>query len=159
MSIRRSPLLFLLVAVLALVLAEGACGGNSATKSGSGGSSGGVTATESPAAAAATPVDQAVSWRNAADHIGETATIVGPVAGTFYDPAVNGEPTFLNVGRDYPDPDRFTVVIWGDDRGAFPGAPESMYKGRTIRVTGFVSEYEGRPQVEITWPGAIEVVD
>lgn len=86
-------------------------------------------------------------------------TIEGPVAGTFYDSDVNGEPTFLNVGRDYSDPDRFTVVIWGDDRGAFPGAPESTYAGKIIRVTGLVSEYDGRAQVEITSPIAIEVVD
>src|SRR5687768_4440310 len=61
-----------------------------------------------------------ISWQDAGDHIGETATIRGPVAGTRYASDSNGQPTFLNVGVDYPNPDRFVVLIWGENRGEFP---------------------------------------
>jgi len=112
-----------------------------------------VTVSESPA-----DESSAIPWRNASDHEGELVTIEGPVAGTFYADTSNGEPTFLNVGKDYPDSGRFTVVIWGEDRGAFPDAPEDMYEGATIRVTGIVDSYEGVPQIEVSSPGDIEVV-
>lgn len=101
----------------------------------------------------------AVPWRDAGDHEGEFVTVEGPVAGTLYAETSNGEPTFLNVGRDYPNPDRFTVVIWGEDRGAFPKPPEAMYEDVTIRVTGIVDSYEGVPQIEVSSPSDIEIVD
>src|SRR5437899_2309329 len=59
----------------------------------------------------------------------------------------NGAPTFLNLGRDYPDMHRFTVVIWGRNRSRF-GAPENRYRGRTICVRGLISTYAGVPQIE-----------
>ena len=133
-------LLTLLLAVLLLSLA--ACG-----------SSGGTAA-----APTASVITDAIPWGEAMGHIGETATIEGPVIAAVYADTSNGEPTFLNIGRDYPDPDRFTVMIWGDDRGSFPDAPESMYEAKTIRVTGVVSEYDGRAQIEVTSPDAIEIV-
>src|SRR3712207_4248623 len=61
----------------------------------------------------------AISWDDALQHVGERQTIEGPVVGTVYVASSNGQPTFLNVGRDYPDSGRFTVVIWGDDRDNF----------------------------------------
>ena len=142
----RSPH-FLLIFLLAVgLLGLAACG-----------SSG--SAVVEPTAVAPPVSEQAIPWDEASGHIGETTTIEGPVVTAVYSDTSTGEPTFLNVGRDYPDPDRFTVVIWGDDRGSFPDAPESMYEGKTIRVTGEVSEYDGRAQIEVTWPDAIEVMD
>lgn len=103
--------------------------------------------------------DDAVSWKQASEFVDELVTVEGPVVGTFYAYDSNGEPTFLNVGKDYPNPSRFTVVIWGDDRGEFPESPEDMYAGCTVRVTGYVELYEGSPQIHISSPGDIEIVD
>ena len=101
-----------------------------------------------PTPTAPTVTDQAIPWDEASNHIGETATMAGPVIAAVYADTSNGAPTFLNVGRDYPDPDRLTVVIWGVDRGSFPDAPESVCGSKTIRVTGDVSEYDERAQIE-----------
>jgi DNA/RNA endonuclease YhcR with UshA esterase domain len=144
--VKRSPhsLRILLLAVFLLSLA--ACG-----------SSGG-SVTEPPAVAP--PVsNQAIPWNEAGSHIGEAATIEGPVIAAVYANTSNGEPTFLNVGRDYPDPDRFTVVIWGADRGNFEPAPEDQYSGQTVRVTGTVVDYQGLPQIEVATPSDIETVE
>ncbi len=73
-------------------------------------------------------------------------------------PTANGQPTFLNVGKDYPDPGRFTVLIWGEDRANFSTPPEDAYAGVTICVTGSVQTYEGVPEVVVHDPAAILVV-
>src|SRR5680860_278891 len=69
----------------------------------------------------------ALPWSEAMNHVGEHMTVEGPVMGTHYASSSNGQPTFLNIGRDYPDPDRFAVVIWGQDRGNFSTPPENAY--------------------------------
>ena len=55
-----------------------------------------------------------------------------------YHPDIKGEPTFCNDYR-YPNND-FTLLVWGQDW--------SDYDGRCLEVTGFVSRYEGKPQIE-----------
>ncbi len=85
-------------------------------------------------------------------------TVEGPVAGTAYAQSSRGSPTFLNLGRDYPDPDRCTIIIWVPNRGKFPSAPEDAFRGETIRVTGTVVVYRGGAQIEVKSPGQIEIV-
>ena len=97
----------------------------------------------------------AISWRDAGKHVGSTATVEGSVVGTEYASSSNGKPTFLNVGKPYPDPARFTVVIWGEDRGKFSKPPESLYKGKDICVSGVVQMYRGSPQIIVDSPDHI----
>jgi hypothetical protein len=74
-----------------------------------------------------------------------------------YASSSNGAPTFLNLGNNYPNMNRFTVVIWGRNRSSF-GTPELRYRGRTICVRGRVSAYAGVPQIEATSPSQIGVL-
>jgi len=67
-----------------------------------------------------------------------------------------GKPTFLNIGKPYPDPNRFTVVIWIQNRGKFPQPPDDYYLGKTICVTGLIDEYKGIPQIEVKDPSQIQ---
>lgn len=150
---RKLMVLILVVAVAALLLSSTACGGSSSADTGQANASDVVTQSSQSTAS------DAIDWSEASSHVGETTTVEGPVAGAMYADTSNGEPTFLNVGVDYPDSSRFTVVIWGEDRGSFSQAPEDMYSGRTIRVTGTVSEYEGIPEIEVSGPDEIEVVE
>ena len=101
---------------------------------------------------------QAIPWNEALSHVGEVTTIEGPVVEVLTDETDSGLSTYLNVGAPYSDPGRFVVVIWGSSRSAFPSAPESMYTGKQIRVTGEVTEYEGNAQIEVASPDAIEIV-
>ncbi len=98
----------------------------------------------------------AISWDKAKDHIGDRTTVCGTVAGTKYGATSRGNPTWLNIGKDYPSSERFVVIIWGENRGNFPQAPESYYSGKTICVTGLIQEYEGIPQIEVTTPDQIQ---
>jgi hypothetical protein len=99
----------------------------------------------------------AISWQNARSAIGRVATIRGRVAGTRFASASNGSPTFLNLGVNYPNPRRFTVVIWIENRSAF-GRPEARYRGRTICVRGSVRSYRGVPEIEARSPTQIKVI-
>lgn len=104
------------------------------------------------------PKSSAISWQDAANYNGKEVTIQGPVAGTYYASSTSGKPTFLNIGVDYPNDSRFTVIIWGRNRQNFPSVPETLYRGCTIEVTGTVYIYEGLPQIEIVSPDNIKIV-
>lgn len=97
-----------------------------------------------------------IQWNEAKYYIGEYMTVCGPVIDSHYASTSSGQPTFLNIGKDYPDLDRFTVVIWGDNRGNFPSPPEDYYLGKNIGVTGLITEYEGIAQIEVSTPSQIK---
>ena len=100
-------------------------------------------------------VIDAISWDEAKNHIGERTEVYGTVVDTHYASESKGKPTFLNVGNPYPDPNRFTVVIWGENRGNFSQPPEDYYDGKTIYVTGLIEEYKGVPEIKVTSPSQI----
>jgi hypothetical protein len=97
----------------------------------------------------------AVPWDQAGRYLGQRITVRGPVVASHYAEDGDGQPTLLDVGKPYPDPGRFTVVIWGRDRAAFPNPPEQAYRSRTVCVTGLVDTAMGSPGIEVTSPAAI----
>lgn len=102
--------------------------------------------------------DGVISWEEASSHVGEVATVDGEVMGAEHATGSNGRPTFIDLGADYPDPSRVSVVIWGEDRYRFSGAPETMYLGKHLRVTGEIYLYNGACNIEVTSPSQIEVL-
>jgi len=85
----------------------------------------------------------AINWDQAKDHVGETVTVTGPVIGTHAIDAANA--LVLNVGKDFPDPDRFTVFLTGGEDGP---TPPDIYQGKTITVTGQVQLYKDVPEIK-----------
>ena len=81
----------------------------------------------------------------------------GPIVRTFYATDSRGQPTFLDIGRPYPDPDRFTVVIWVENRSNFQPPPERAYDGKMVCVTGRIYLYSGVTQVEADDPSDIKM--
>jgi len=77
------------------------------------------------------------------------------VKGTHYAKSSNGKPTFLNVGEDYPSPNRFTVLIWGEDRANFPSEPEIFYAEKNICASGEIQEYQGAFEIVVRSPEEI----
>jgi hypothetical protein len=104
-----------------------------------------------------TPTPGAIPWEEAIQHIGETTTVCGPVASAYYASSSRGKPTFLNIGKKHPDPERFTVVIWGRNRPKFSPSPEELYNRKTICVSGEITEYNGIAEIEVSEPGQIVV--
>lgn len=98
---------------------------------------------------------QRLATADAAKHVGESATVCGRVVSTRFLESSNGQPTFLNFDKPYPNTP-FTVVIFGKDRGKF-SAPEQTYKDKAVCVTGKIRDYRGKPEIEVTDPGQLEV--
>jgi len=103
----------------------------------------------------ASPTASGIDWSEARAHLGEVATVCGPVISTFTATSSVGSPTFLNVGVDYPDPAGFTVIIFDDYRGAFPFDPAIEYQGDTLCVTGEIRPHEQFVQIEARSPDQI----
>lgn len=112
-----------------------------------------------PTPSGSCPPADAISWNEAKSHIGERCTVCGPVVDATWASSSNGKPTFLNLGRPYPDAGRFTVVIWIQYRNNFPREPEKHYLGKTICVTGLITEYKGIPEIEARLSSEIEICD
>lgn len=88
-----------------------------------------------------------INWSEAINHVGSTRYVCGPL--------VNGgtsdDDVFLNLGRGYPDAERFTIVIW--DIGGVEYIPE----GVTLCTTGMITMYDGVAQIELRSANEVEV--
>jgi endonuclease YncB( thermonuclease family) len=92
----------------------------------------------------------AIDWQAARAGVGEAVRVRAPVVRAHYARTSNGRPTFVDLGRGYPDPGRLTVLIWGRSRANFPSAPEEMFPpGEPICVEGTVSTHRGVAQIQV----------
>lgn len=111
--------------------------------------SGGSTAAASKARSSAWCAG-AVSWKAARGQMGERVRVKARIVRGFYARSSRGRPTFLNLGYDYPDTRRLTVLIWGRNRVNFPRGPERMFPaGTLICAQGIVSSYRGVAEIEV----------
>ena len=88
-------------------------------------------------------------WDGAGTHVGEKKKVCGPVESVRHDGGV----TFVNVGEDYPSPERFVIVLWNDetfDVGNWDRFPWAC-------ITGRISEYDGVAQIETYDSADIEI--
>jgi hypothetical protein len=83
--------------------------------------------------------------KQAASHAGETATVCGIVASAHYARRARSPPTFLDLGKAYPN-QVFTAVIFGPDRSKF-GNPDTALRNKRICVTGKIRRYRGKPKI------------
>lgn len=89
----------------------------------------------------------------AAQHVGESATVCGVVASAHDVERSRLQPTFLDLDRPYPN-ESFAVVIFGSDRAKF-GTPERAFLHQRICATGEISLYQGRPEMVVHDPAQI----
>jgi DNA/RNA endonuclease YhcR with UshA esterase domain len=95
-----------------------------------------------------------VSPAEASSYIGQKATVCGTVASATFASRTKGQPTFLNLDEPYPR-QIFTIVIWGSDRRFFNNAPEVLYRGKKVCVTGLVKSFRGKPEITVLLPSQI----
>ena len=104
------------------------------------------------------PAQDRINSYEAAKYAGKRATVCGQVASTNYARDNKGQPTYLNLDRGYPD-QKFTAVIWGENRDKFPKPPEVSYSGRKICVTGTITMSRGVAQIVVLDPSQIARAD
>lgn len=90
---------------------------------------------------------------NAGNHIGEEKIIEGRIVDTYRSKT---NTIFLNFEKPYPN-HCFTAVIFSSDIYKFPENPEDYYYGKTVRISGEIKEYEGKPEIILKSVGQIEV--
>ena len=98
-----------------------------------------------------------IEAKYAFQRVGKTATVCGHIKSSKFLQGSGREPTFLNFADTYPK-HPFTVVIWGDTREQFDYAPETL-KGQSICVRGLIETYKSKPQIVVTSPAQITVVE
>lgn len=103
--------------------------------------------------------DGAIEWSEALSHIGETASVYGPVKGSSYLPETEGQHTYIDLGAEYPDEHRASMDILGKNRGNFTGDPENLYLGKTVCVTGEIYEHDGVAYIKVTSADQVKVLD
>ena len=101
--------------------------------------------------------ENAIEVREAYKYVGETKIVYGKIVSTKYLKRASGGPIFLNFGRDYPN-QQMTGLIWfGRFSEYFSYKPEKFLKRKNVCVKGYISEYEGRTQMEIRTEKQIKI--
>ncbi len=96
-----------------------------------------------------------ITLDNVSKHIGDSITICGKVAGIRYFENSKDQPTFLNIGANYPD-QKITVVIRGETRKLFTRKIEDL-NNKEICITGRITLYKERAQIVIGKPEQIRL--
>ena len=101
--------------------------------------------------------EQAIQVKEAYKYVGETKIVCGRIVSTKYLKRASGGPIFLNFGRDYPN-QQMTGLIWfGRFSEYFSYKPEKFLKRKNVCVKGYISEYEGRIQMELRTEKQIKI--
>jgi DNA/RNA endonuclease YhcR with UshA esterase domain len=98
------------------------------------------------------PADKPLAAAEAKNHIGEMLTVIGHVDGV---KTTQSGMVLLNLDGHFPN-QALTVVVRPKDTAAVGDV--SGFAGKTIKVTGRVTEYHGGAQIEISDKAAIEEV-
>ncbi len=96
---------------------------------------------------------ETVRWDRAPECYGRLVRVVGQVVATYRSDKV----FIMNFHEDYRR--HFKVAVFADDLDKFPPNPEDYYKKRIVRVTGMVKEFEGAPEMIVSDPEQIEVME
>lgn len=103
---------------------------------------------------ASSPLPQGVvSWEEAHRHVGREITVEGTLVRIYR----GKKALFMNFHPNWKK--YITVVVLGRDIRRLPSDPEAFYKGKTVRVVGKVTIYNGRPEILIRSPDAITIME
>jgi hypothetical protein len=101
--------------------------------------------------------ENAIEVREAYKYVGETKIVCGKIVSTKYLKRASGGPIFLNFGRDHPN-QQMTGLIWfGRFSEYFSYKPEKFLKRKNVCVKGYISEHEGKTQMEIRTEKQIKI--
>ncbi len=99
--------------------------------------------------------EEAITWQEAMDRIGDTVTVDATIVNV-YDPAARGKkgPVKLNTDRNWND--SLTIVLFNkNDQFGDP----ARFNGKRVRARGKVSTYQDAVQLTVFGPDDIEIVE
>lgn len=94
-----------------------------------------------------------IHWSTAGEAIGEVAYVCGKVIEVRNIGAI----TFINF--DEQRPAKFVGVVFRDNYGKFPDDIKKLYAGKLVKIRGQITTYRDRPQIVLTSPAQMEIVD
>ena len=95
-------------------------------------------------------IPESERWYNAAQHVGTTCTVAGPVVNVYQAKESRGMPIFVDIGEAYPSSRSVTLLIWAEALSDFEEMLNEVDDGDAwISVTGYLGTYEGRLQFNI----------
>lgn len=92
-----------------------------------------------------------IDWKDASKHVSKEVIVQGTIIVT----KNTGKICFLNFDKARS----FTAVVHEANYKNFPQPPESAYKRKLVRIHGTITTYKGKPQIEVTKPEQITVLE
>lgn len=92
-----------------------------------------------------------IDWTDAEKAIGQNVIVQGEIVATGRSNSI----TFLN----FDNARSFTAIVRKGNYDKFPKAPDVMYGKRIVQIRGRISTFRGKPQIEISTPDQVTVVE
>ncbi len=103
--------------------------------------------------------EKPITAAEAVKKVGESVTVEMQVKSA----KLNGDVCFLNSESNFKDPGDLTVFIGKDALARFKAAqiddPAAKFKGKVVRVKGKVILYHEHPEIALTGPDDIKLVE
>lgn len=95
-----------------------------------------------------------IKIEDANKHIGDSVKICSKIYGGNFYSRIQGSPTYLYVGDDFPK-NPLAVFILKKDRENFEDRPEMMYVYKDVCISGKLELDKGKPVLVVTKPAQI----
>lgn len=92
-----------------------------------------------------------IEAKDAKNYIGKRVNVKGIIADVF----INKKVAYLNFEHKYPR-NPFTGTIFSDKIPEFGDIKK--YKGKLVEVTGFITDYKGKPQIILTSTEQLKII-
>ncbi|HIH38789.1 thermonuclease family protein [Candidatus Woesearchaeota archaeon] len=92
---------------------------------------------------------------DAKDYLNKNVIVQGVVVDSYLSKT---NTLFLNFGEVYPN-NCFSGVIFSPDLYKFSSFSPSYFEGKTIKITGAIKLYEGKPEIIIEYPSQIILIN
>jgi endonuclease/exonuclease/phosphatase family metal-dependent hydrolase/DNA/RNA endonuclease YhcR with UshA esterase domain len=94
-----------------------------------------------------------INWKEAGSAVGQTVFVSGKIVNVGKTDRI----AFLNFEDKRPP--GFVAVVFSDNWSKFPGDLRETYRGKIVEIRGLITKYQDRPQVVITRPEQIKILD
>ena len=93
----------------------------------------------------------------AIQNVGKLRTVCGKVQSTYINSNAASQRIYLNMGREYPN-HTFTGLIWySSNKDNFDGRPDKKYRKKDICISGVITTFNKKPQIQIDFENQIEI--
>ena len=93
----------------------------------------------------------------AIQNVGKLRTVCGKVQSTYINSNTASQRIYLNMGREYPN-HTFTGLIWySSNKDNFDGRPDKKYRKKDICISGVITTFNEKPQIQIDFENQIEI--